>query len=185
MLRRQVECYRKSVISELADHGILLRRWDELTEVQREEAGEYFDSNVSAGCQGISELGGAKPGDRTRHDAAGDQSRASVPVSFQSLHVADLPPEGSRADRADRGANESSCRGEAVDTADCGAGAGAAAADPAARARARQHRKAVYRNGHLGNNAGAHHARRGSGPGRRPIGGNSRPGPGTGPAAAL
>lgn len=48
MLRRQAECYRKSVISELADHGILLRRWDELTEVQREEAGAYFDSNVSA-----------------------------------------------------------------------------------------------------------------------------------------
>jgi polyphosphate kinase len=26
MLRRQAECYRKSVISELADHRILLRR---------------------------------------------------------------------------------------------------------------------------------------------------------------
>jgi len=41
MLRRQAECYRKSVISELADHGILLRHWEELTEVQREEAGAY------------------------------------------------------------------------------------------------------------------------------------------------
>jgi hypothetical protein len=40
-LRRQAECYRKPVISELADHGILLRRWDELTEVQREEAGAH------------------------------------------------------------------------------------------------------------------------------------------------
>src|SRR6201996_9630877 len=48
MLRRQAECYRKSVVSGLADHGILLRRWDELTEVQREEAGAYFDNNVSA-----------------------------------------------------------------------------------------------------------------------------------------
>jgi polyphosphate kinase len=48
MLRRQAECYRKSVILELADHGILLRRWDELTEVQRKEAGTYFDNNVSA-----------------------------------------------------------------------------------------------------------------------------------------
>jgi hypothetical protein len=31
-LLRQAECYRKPVISELADHRILLRRWDELTE---------------------------------------------------------------------------------------------------------------------------------------------------------
>lgn len=48
MLRRQAECYRQAVIPGLAEHGILLRRWDDLTDAQREEAGTYFDNNVSA-----------------------------------------------------------------------------------------------------------------------------------------
>jgi polyphosphate kinase len=32
----------------LAKRGVLLRRWDELTAHQQEEASEYFDSCVSA-----------------------------------------------------------------------------------------------------------------------------------------
>ena len=48
MLLAQADCYRQTVIPGLADHGILLRRWDELTPGQREEASVYFDSNVSA-----------------------------------------------------------------------------------------------------------------------------------------
>ncbi len=48
MLRRQAECYRQAIIPGLAGHGILLRRWDDLTDSQREEAGTYFDNNVSA-----------------------------------------------------------------------------------------------------------------------------------------
>lgn len=48
MLVRQAECYRKLVIPGLAAHGILLRRWDELSEAQQDEAGAYFDNNVSA-----------------------------------------------------------------------------------------------------------------------------------------
>lgn len=48
MLRRQAECYRQSIVPALANHGILLRRWNELTDTQREEAGEYFDNHVSA-----------------------------------------------------------------------------------------------------------------------------------------
>jgi polyphosphate kinase len=47
MLRAQAECYRRVVIPGLARHGILLRRWDDLTDVQRGEAGAYFDTNVS------------------------------------------------------------------------------------------------------------------------------------------
>ena len=45
-LKRQEECYR-SIISELTSHGIFLRRWDDLTPAQREEADRYFDSQVS------------------------------------------------------------------------------------------------------------------------------------------
>src|SRR5580698_76469 len=45
-LQRQEECYR-AIVSELAAHGIFLRRWDDLTPAQREEAERYFDSQVS------------------------------------------------------------------------------------------------------------------------------------------
>ena len=48
LLRRQAECYRQSVVSGLMQHGILLRRWDDLTSAQREEAGAWFDDHVSA-----------------------------------------------------------------------------------------------------------------------------------------
>jgi len=48
MLRAQAECYRNVVIPGLAKHGVLLRRWDDLTLQQQREASEYFDSNVSA-----------------------------------------------------------------------------------------------------------------------------------------
>ena len=45
-LTRQEECYR-AIVSELATNGIFLRRWDDLTPAQREEADRYFDSQVS------------------------------------------------------------------------------------------------------------------------------------------
>jgi polyphosphate kinase len=48
MLREQADCYRHTVIPGLASHGVLLRRWDELTAWQQEEASAYFDTNVSA-----------------------------------------------------------------------------------------------------------------------------------------
>src|SRR5262249_39398103 len=48
MLRDQADCYRKTVIPGLAEHGIFLRRWDELTVNQQSEASDYFDSSVSA-----------------------------------------------------------------------------------------------------------------------------------------
>lgn len=48
MLCSQAECYRKTLVPRLAEHGILLRRWDELTEMQKGEAGDYFDVCVSA-----------------------------------------------------------------------------------------------------------------------------------------
>jgi len=49
MLLAQAECYRKTLIPGLAEHGVLLRRWEELTEKQKGEAGDYFDACVSAG----------------------------------------------------------------------------------------------------------------------------------------
>jgi polyphosphate kinase len=48
MLRSQAECYRRAIVPGLAEHGALLRRWDGLTEAQREQAGDYFDNHVSA-----------------------------------------------------------------------------------------------------------------------------------------
>ena len=46
-LRQQAECYRHKIIPGLADHGIALRRWDELTPGQQQEANAYFESNLS------------------------------------------------------------------------------------------------------------------------------------------
>src|SRR5271163_2522324 len=47
MLQRQADCYRLQIIPELAERGIALRNWDELTTSQRDEAGNYFDANLS------------------------------------------------------------------------------------------------------------------------------------------
>src|SRR5271166_4006553 len=46
-IRRQAECYRQSIVPGLAKHGISLRRWDELTPGQQEEARSYFEYDVS------------------------------------------------------------------------------------------------------------------------------------------
>jgi polyphosphate kinase len=48
MLRAQADCYRKTLVPGLAKYGIVMRRWDDLTNGQREEACDYFDSSVSA-----------------------------------------------------------------------------------------------------------------------------------------
>jgi polyphosphate kinase len=46
-LRRQAECFREHIVPELSRHGIHLRKWDDLTPVQRDEAGRYFDAEIS------------------------------------------------------------------------------------------------------------------------------------------
>jgi polyphosphate kinase len=46
-LRRQADCFRKTLVSALSNHGIHLRRWDELTAQQQDEAGAYFDREIS------------------------------------------------------------------------------------------------------------------------------------------
>jgi polyphosphate kinase len=46
-LRRQGECYRQTIIPGLAEHGVFLRAWDDLTPEQQEEARKYFKSEVS------------------------------------------------------------------------------------------------------------------------------------------
>jgi polyphosphate kinase len=47
MLRRQAACYRDIIIPGLARRDVFLRRWDELTAAQKEEAGDYFDTSLS------------------------------------------------------------------------------------------------------------------------------------------
>src|SRR5499433_1005586 len=47
MLHQQAECFRDSIVPALAQHGISLRRWDDLTAGQKLEAGVYFDANIS------------------------------------------------------------------------------------------------------------------------------------------
>jgi polyphosphate kinase len=47
MLERQAECYRKTIIPRLAEQGVFLRSWSELTSEQQEEGGRYFDSQLS------------------------------------------------------------------------------------------------------------------------------------------
>ncbi len=46
-LQRQADCFRQTLVPELAKHGIHLRRWDDLTAAQQEEASAYFDREVS------------------------------------------------------------------------------------------------------------------------------------------
>ena len=48
MLRTQADCYLQTVIPGLAQHGVQLRKWEDLTDAQRQEASDYFDLNVSA-----------------------------------------------------------------------------------------------------------------------------------------
>src|SRR5215468_7644432 len=46
-IRGQADCYRHQIVPLLAGHGITVRRWEELTPEQHEEASDYFDSQVS------------------------------------------------------------------------------------------------------------------------------------------
>ncbi len=46
-LKRQADCFRNTLIPGLAKQGIHLRRWDELTAAQQDEASAYFDAEVS------------------------------------------------------------------------------------------------------------------------------------------
>jgi polyphosphate kinase len=48
MLRQQAECFRDRLVPALSRHGIHLRHWEALSEAQRLEANEYFDTQVSA-----------------------------------------------------------------------------------------------------------------------------------------
>jgi polyphosphate kinase len=45
--QRQADCYTRTIVPELARHGVILARWAELSAEQRAEAGAYFDANVS------------------------------------------------------------------------------------------------------------------------------------------
>ena len=47
LLERQAECYRHVIIPGLAEHGVFLRPWSELTVHQQEEANKYFQSEIS------------------------------------------------------------------------------------------------------------------------------------------
>src|SRR5580700_11985935 len=46
-LKRQADCFRNTLVPGLAKHGIHLRRWDELTAAQQDEASAYFDAEIS------------------------------------------------------------------------------------------------------------------------------------------
>ena len=47
MQRQQAECFSEVLVPALAGHGIVLAPWEQLSTTQREEAGAYFDANVS------------------------------------------------------------------------------------------------------------------------------------------
>ncbi len=46
-LRLQAQCFREQLVAELNRCGIQLRDWDDLTPAQQDEAGAYFDSEIS------------------------------------------------------------------------------------------------------------------------------------------
>lgn len=47
MLQRQAECYRHTIVPGLAEQGVFLRYWSDLTAPQQEEVSKYFDSELS------------------------------------------------------------------------------------------------------------------------------------------
>lgn len=47
MLDRQADCFRNVILPGLASHGVFLRKWDDLTPSQKDEAGLFFDSHLS------------------------------------------------------------------------------------------------------------------------------------------
>jgi polyphosphate kinase len=49
MLQQQADCFLHGVVPELSRNGIHLRRWEDLTDAQRREAGAYFDAQISPG----------------------------------------------------------------------------------------------------------------------------------------
>jgi polyphosphate kinase len=46
-LQIQAACFTDTIIPELAAQGVHFRKWDELTAAQQDEAGAYFDSQIS------------------------------------------------------------------------------------------------------------------------------------------
>jgi len=46
-LERQAECFRNRIVPEMAKHGVHLLNWDDLTSAQQDEAGRYFDLEIS------------------------------------------------------------------------------------------------------------------------------------------
>ena len=48
MLQQQADCFLDDIVPELSRHRVHLRQWGELTAGQQQEAGDYFDSEVSA-----------------------------------------------------------------------------------------------------------------------------------------
>src|SRR5215472_14086022 len=47
-LGQQADCYRNRIVPGLAEYGIHLVKWDDLSPAQRHEASQYFDSEISA-----------------------------------------------------------------------------------------------------------------------------------------
>ena len=48
MLEQQTRCYTDVLLPTLADHGIIIADWDDLTPAQHDETARYFDTHVSA-----------------------------------------------------------------------------------------------------------------------------------------
>ena len=46
-LRRQARCFREQIVPELSRHGIHLLKWEDLSPAQKDEAGRYFDAEIS------------------------------------------------------------------------------------------------------------------------------------------
>ena len=78
MLCEQADCYRKTLVPSLAQHGVLLRRWNELTSRQQEEASDHFDSSISAALTPLV-----------------IDPEHPFPFFVESVHVSDLPFAGS------------------------------------------------------------------------------------------
>jgi polyphosphate kinase len=47
MIQQQAGCFRENIVPTLAEHGIFLRHWEDLTRRQKAEANRYFDESVS------------------------------------------------------------------------------------------------------------------------------------------
>src|SRR5579862_8289534 len=86
MLQREAECYSEVILPRLAEQGIRLSEWDELSEEQRAELARFFDSEISPVLTPLG-LDAAHPFPYVSNLSTSWAFRLTDPVSSESVLV--------------------------------------------------------------------------------------------------